>query len=390
MQTKVDRRTIRLERDDAALAELEGGRAAWLDRELVLARLLCRIDRKAAFLAAGAASVEELASRRGYDGPRARDLCRLGYALDAVPGLEEELRRDRIRFPAACALGRIYSDPTLLEPDDAWLDWAREERLPDLRRRIQRRIESVRQQGPADRLWSAYVTTRTADMVARCRLVAAQKAGRVLTNGQLLDVFATGYLAEHDPLERTVGTRRLPPTSERPHDRTIPAEVSRALEERSGGLCEFGACERPAVETCHVVPHHTGSGRETTDLVRGCRPHHKAFDAGWIHFLGWTDAKDERGAGLPVFLAIETKEILRPKPRPTAGEACRHPEWLLRAIGSRLRRRLERRARAGGADRARRPSAAASGSPPRRTRRRPSVRESARDAAGGSAPRAPP
>ena len=90
----------------------------------------------------------ELASRRGYDGPRARDLCRLGYALAAEPTLEERLRANEIGFPAACALGRIYADPLLLAPGDEWIHWARFERLVDLRRRIQQRVETVRQGGP--------------------------------------------------------------------------------------------------------------------------------------------------------------------------------------------------------------------------------------------------
>jgi hypothetical protein len=372
MVRRVDQRTLHYEPDDEALAEVAARRADWLEQQLALARLFCRIDRRAAFIPAGCSSVAEFASRRGYDGPRARELCRLGYALAAEPALAGLLRANQIGFPAACAIGRIHQDPLLLAPDDEWVHWARFGRLRDLRRRIRERVESVRQQRPADRPFSAYVTARTAEKVDRCREVASQRAGVMLTNGQLLDVFSTGYLLENDVLERgeperegpgdgepgdmpeqgargrATGTRRLPPTDERPHDRTIPAEVSRALEERSGGLCEFGACERPATESCHLVPHRDGSGREVADLVRGCRVHHKAFDAGLLRFLGFTRADDALGAGLPVFQVVGTNEILQPKPRrrpgSTAGVGEEQPAWLLRALGKRLRRRLLGRA----------------------------------------------
>jgi hypothetical protein len=119
------------------------------------------------------------------------------------------------------------------------------------------------------------------------------------------------------------------PTLERPHDRRVPAEVARAIEERSGGLCEFGSCERVSTELCHLVPHREGSGREVTDLVQGCRPHHKAYDAKLLEFLGWTDDK------LPCFIVQETREILEPKPRPAARDPAERPDWLLKAIGRR-------------------------------------------------------
>ena len=346
MQMRVDQRTIRFERDDEALAEVEARREGWLDQELGLARLFCRIDLKAAYVPASCGSVKELASRRGYDATRAQDLCLLGYALEAEPELEVLLRANEIGFAAALALGRVYQDPLFLEPEDEWVRWARFERLTDLKRRIRRRVESVRQGRRADVAWSAHVTARTAENLARCRQVASQKAGLLLTNGQLLDVVSTAYLLENDELEQEERARRLPPTQERPYERTIPAEVARALEERSGGLCEFGSCERLALETCHLVAHREGSGREVEDLVRGCRLHHKLFDAGRIRFLAFTRSDDPFGAGLPVFLALETNELLQPKPRPKPGSTAvteeEQPEWLLRALGTRLRRRLAR------------------------------------------------
>jgi hypothetical protein len=457
MATRVDRRTVHFESDEEALAEVADRRADWLEQEFAFARLFCRIDRQAAFVPAGCSSVQELASRRGYSTRHVRDLTRLGHALAGEPELEALLRANEIGFDVACALGRIHRDPDLPRPDDEWVQWARFERLAELNRRIRQRIEEVRQGCRDVRPWNAHVTARTAENLLRCRQIASQKAGRLLTHGQLLDVLSTGYLLDEDVAEREghgpgTGTRRLPPTAERPYDRTIPAEVVRALEERSGGLCEFGSCERPAMETCHLEPHRDGSGREVENLVRGCRLHHKAFDAGLIRFLGWTRSEDELGAGLPAFRVEESNEILRPKPRPHAGsrlgqEPDGPPAWLLRALPARHRGRLaapaghaaasdadgepDRGAASGNgsdpdgmsgstdgagtcrdAGRARappgdpgpgaagmriaawlaaaRPTAAIRGSRPRRSRRRPCGRGSGRDAAGGWALRGRP
>ena len=202
MKRRVDQRTLHYEPDHEALAEVERRRADWLEQQLALARLFCRIDRRAAFFPAGCSSVAELASRRGYDGPRARELCRLGYALAAEPALAGLLRANADHLPRRL---RHRAHPPgsawLLAPDDEWIRWARFERLCDLRRRIRRRVESVRQQRPADRPFCAYVTARVAEKVERCREVASQRAGVMLTHGQLLDVLATAYLLEHDALE---------------------------------------------------------------------------------------------------------------------------------------------------------------------------------------------
>ena len=353
MSIRVDQRTLHFERDDEALQEARDGRAAWLDQQLELARLFRRIDAKAAFVPAGCSSVASFASHIGYEGRLARELSQLGYALEAEADLEQLLRDNEIGFAAACAIGRIHRDPELLDPDDEWIQWARFERLADLNRRIDRRVETVRQGRRADIHFSAHVTSRVAANVSRCRTIASRKAGRMLTNGQLLDLFATGYLLQHDALEQDVrtwgkgsGLRRLPPTETRPGDRTIPAEVTRALEERSGGVCEFGSCAHPAREICHLRPHAEGSGREVQDLAQGCHLHHTAYDAGLIRFLGWTSAEDAEGAGLPAFLVVETNDILRPKPRPKQGGGTQPveelPTWLVRALDERERKRLRR------------------------------------------------
>ena len=150
-----------------------------------------------------AAPSPELASRRGYDGPRARELCRLGYALAAEPALGGAAARQPDRLPRRL---RHRSHPPGPGPPRARRRvgplGALRAASPTCGAASAQRVESVRQGRPADRPLSAYVTARTAEKVDRCRQIASQKAGVMLTNGQLLDVLSTGYLLENDVLER--------------------------------------------------------------------------------------------------------------------------------------------------------------------------------------------
>ena len=332
------------ERDDEAIEQLRRGREAWFERELTLAKLLGRIDRQAAYRPARAAKTRELAERFGYDPDRAGELVLLGHALAGEPGLEAALREGRIRWPAARALGLIHRDPTLLRPGDAWLAWATALRIRDLRRHIRTRIESVRQQEQATRSFTAAITARTEEEIALARRLASAKAGQPLTNGQLVRALATTYNDLFDPLRKTPSRRRMPDTATRPWERGIAAETIRTILRRSGGLCEFGPCERDATEFCHLRPHARGSGREANDLVHGCHRHHSDFDAQAIEFLGWSEE------GGPTFMVLPTGEILLPKPPPEDPRLPPRPGWLARAT-RRPGRRGRRKPKAGGSGR---------------------------------------
>ena len=66
-----------------------------------------------------------------------------------------------------------------------------------------------------------------------------------------------------------------------------------------------------------------------------CGAHHRLYDKGFISFVMWTT--DD----LPVFRVNETGELLLPKPRPEERERAKgeRPDWLLRAIGKKVRKR---------------------------------------------------
>ena len=115
--------------------------------------------------------------------------------------------------------------------------------------------------------------------------------------------------------EKPPRRRRLPPTSEVPGSRTIPAAVQRAVLERAGGRCEFGGCPRRAgLQYVHLQAHTEGGDREATNLARGCKTHHKQYDKGDIRLVGWTE-EGPPGVARPIFRVWKTGKLLRPKDR---------------------------------------------------------------------------
>ena len=317
-------------RDDETVARLRAEQAAWIDREIALAKDLAVLDAKRAFLYERAASVEELAARIGYVGFRARELALAGHALNAEPAYETYLRKNEIVFAALVAVGQLYRDPEFwIDEADDWVHAVRFKRLKDLRKLVRIRIEELRQRRTV-RAWTAFISEETREDLEECRVVASKKAGRPLTRGQLLTVLSTFYRIKNDIRVKPARARRMPPTVERPHDRTVPADAVREVRARSGGYCEFGGCGRIAMHLCHIEPHRHGGSREALNLVDGCRIHHRQFDDHEIRFLAFTD--DKR----PVFIVEGSNEILSPKPPPDDPVRSEPEEWLLKATGQRV------------------------------------------------------
>lgn len=348
----VDHRQIHYERDDEAFARIEALRPVLLDSQIELARLLARVHRSGALMSWSCRSVEELARRLGFHGSQARQLLHLGYLLAARPDVEEGLRGRTVDLEKACELGRLYMCPEALEaePGRNWVEDAGGMRLRDLRRDIRQRIETIRQGVPCNEVYTATVSAETKEDLHRCQQVASGKARQTLTRGQALTALARHYLLSFDPMQKKRRPRRMPPTNERLYDRGVPAEVVDALWARSGGVCEFGPCEHPVVEICHLSPHRAGSPREVGDLVLGCGAHHKSYDAGWMAHAGWTDdgrpifelrsGPGSAGDGGPSG-AGGAGRTLQPKPRPRPDATRTAPAWLLRAIGRAPRKRKQ-------------------------------------------------
>ncbi len=350
MKHPLDPREAHFERDHAAAERLAALRNAWLEDKFERARLFRRMDVNHAYVGEGCGSLSHFATRLGYDFQQAKNMAWLGYALDGCPGLEEAVRDKRLMLAQAYEIGKLYQFPELVLEEDDWLQTALGKTLKALRSLVRKRLEAMRQDVSSTTTMVLELGAAAKDDFDEARMLAMQKARRPLSNSQAAWVFARYYREAMDPREKREGTRRMPPTIERPDQRGIPAAVVRRIWKRSGGICEFGQCDKVATEFCHVKDHRgwrqgNPSGRETSDLVHGCHLHHVLYDSGEIEFVSWSDdsplptAQDHltpRGdvAGRPVFRNAATGELLFPKPWPEAREEIEAPEWLQRALGT--------------------------------------------------------
>jgi len=349
-----DRRVTRGKADPATVQSLEGLRPIWFETQIALARDFYRMHLHGAFLFEKSASIPQFASLKGFDGENAWRLLELGYALSGLPGLEEALRDGRVVFPSACALGPVFRDPELfLREDDRWLEWAALKPLRDLRRLVRERVAEARNQPPKKLTVHADVTAETKDILLEAQKIASGKAKRLLQMGDTLDVVARSYVLVMDPTYKLPRERRLPDTAERPWSRQVPAEVVRAILKRSGGLCEFGNCERPGAELCHLHPHAEGSAREKEDLVLGCHTHHTLLDRDLLQFVTWTQD------GRPLFRGTRDDALLLPKPLPEDRGRVQVPDGLVPALtpaaGRIMRRLLKKQAEVEAAGKAKDP-----------------------------------
>jgi hypothetical protein len=285
-----DQRRLAAQAAPGALAYLRGARNPWLDQQIAVAKALATVEASGAFLLEGHASIVECAVRLGYPGSMARQLADLGRALAAAPELEAEMRNGGVPLPNAAALGWVLSRPEYHRPGDDWLWHARVESLRALRRRVKRRVEEVEQRAPGVVDVTVHVPEAVKADFDRARVVASRRTGSTLTEGQAFAHVLDDYLDAHDPARVAPGHRRVGPTAGRPRSRYVPVTVRRALEERSGGCCEFAGCpNRIFLQTAHFKPHREGSGRELEDLGRLCSRHHLMLDAGTITFAGLDD-----------------------------------------------------------------------------------------------------
>ncbi len=294
MRITADKRSIRARRHPTADDRIARRLRTLRDLQIRLARDLARVDADAHFVFSGCASVVEYARKLGFSTPEARMLTNLGKTLIAAPEAEARVRSGEVSVEAAALIGRVLAHPELRRAGDDWLTAAATDPLRVLRRRIRERFELHAQGELGVEEVSVFVTASVKDDFDRAREVASQKAGKPLTDGQTFTRVVGFYLQKNDPLRQKGGTRRLGDTGAMPRSRYIPAEVRRAVRDRSGGACEVPSCDRKiGLQFAHRTPHRHGGGREVDDIGSLCTRHHVLYDAGRIP---WPIAPAERGA----------------------------------------------------------------------------------------------
>jgi hypothetical protein len=322
-----DRRWAEAQEDPEGEALVVALVAEYLDRRLRIARVLVRLQDRGTFRLSACSSIVDYARRLGIPAAEARAIVDLGRTLDecvpvaaagegpapadapVVATVEDRVRAGRLTVENAAFVGRLYAKPGCVRAEDDWFRCAETLTVPELRRRVNERIEEVAQGVPEVVALSMHVTRTAREDFHRARVIASRSAGLILTEGQTLTLLVREYLDLHDDACRGARDRRVGPTSEAPDRRYIPAAVKRAVLERSGDRCEVPNCtHRTFLEFAHRRPHACGGDREEQNLLRLCHAHHVQFDADVLLFAGWRD-------GRPTFRNARGEDLRSNAPR---------------------------------------------------------------------------
>ncbi len=253
---------------------------------LLDARDLWRVLRIGGLDALGFSNPGDLAESLGLSADEGRRLLSLAGALDGWPGVpgwpgaEERLLDGRLNPDKAASLARLLEIEGATRPDDTWLAWAEQESTADFQRRVNRRCEEALRGEPVEKI-GGWVSQDGVASFRRARKILSRKAERRVSRGEAIEVLAEYYLDREDPMRVEARRRRLADTEEIPGERTIPAEVRRAVRARARDRCEFPRCSFDTwLEFAHIFPHRLGGSREAHNLLFLCGTHHRAMDGG--------------------------------------------------------------------------------------------------------------
>jgi hypothetical protein len=278
--------------DEGELAVQAFCRIAAAMRVLALraARALAAIERTGIHHDQGSSSIGEFGERNCMSAHQARALLDVGRALDALPGLLDDVLSGAIPLGSAAILGEITRCCEALRVERDWYGLARDMSANELRRLYMRRRAEMRAGEPVEEV-AAYVTHRVHDDLHRARDLVSRRMHEVVTMGEALGVVAGEWLDDHDPLRGKEGTRRLPDTSTIPDPRFVPAEVDREVRRRNDDRCIVPFCDnRIWVEMSHRIAHAVGGSREARNIDQICDGHHDLFGAGLLRITGPPDA----------------------------------------------------------------------------------------------------
>lgn len=315
LKIQTDRRAIDAEPDPEGERFAASIAKEYLDVRLRLAHALLRIERGGTYHLSSCSSIVQYGVRLGIPAAEARMLVDLGRALaashaeadaSATPTgstVEDRVRSGALSVENVALVGKLLEKPGIVQPGEGEVWFARAQSMPtsELRRKVNERLEQAAQSVIELLPITLHATPKTREGFARARAIASRHAAVALTEGQTFAALVNHYLDAEDELRRGEGSRRLGSTAERPAERYVPANVRRAVLERSQDRCEVPGCpHRTFLELAHIHSHTESGSREADNLLRLCHAHHTQFDADCLAFAGWHDGhpqfRDARGA----------------------------------------------------------------------------------------------
>ena len=257
--------------------------------EIEVAKALVPLHESRSFTRDGSGSIGQYAEKRGVDRQQVYRVWRLGQAMVAKPELEQKVRDNEVPSANASAVGRVLSDPKLLNEGDDWVGVAEQGTKAEVQDAVQARIEKKRQPKPRTYSLGFHVSKEALEAYRKLMKLLSRKRRSAQTPGQVFAFAMDSGLELIDADRKAPRKRRAGPTSNKPSSRYVPAEVRRKLRERSGNTCEYPGCDNDLfLEKSHGLPKRKGGGQELEDLAELCNCHHGQRDAGEFLQVGWT------------------------------------------------------------------------------------------------------
>ena len=326
-----DRRRLASPSGTAALEHARAEIRHANEHDVLLGKLLAQVERDRSYVAEGCSSAQHWAEMNGLDRGRAASLIGAGRSFAVLPDAARAVLDGEVTPQAAGVVGRLVPStpmlPPAVQPDPqqqaaqdaavadrarAFLDHAKTTPTHRLVRDVNAENERVKQ---GERVVPLHFDVKEGvrDGWRLAKKIACRRAGRALTEGEAFALVTDDFLLRHDrdnlSGRKQPRERRMGPTSERPDDRVIAAEVRREVKARSKGHCEFPGCSNGTfLQLCHLVAHRDRGDREAGNFVDLCTQHHTMLDKGLIRFF----ARTERGVS---FVLMSTGEVIDPDPR---------------------------------------------------------------------------
>ncbi|MDA1193633.1 MAG: hypothetical protein O2894_00450, partial [Planctomycetota bacterium] len=245
----------------------------------------------------GCANITQYGRLVGFDGRRAREYAAAGRVIERHSPAAQALLSGVIGIEALAALEPLFTqaDLRLLDEEGKQLDdaatlaWAAVRPEREIRDAVMRRKEEVRAQAVIVSR-TLHLTRQGARDLERTRVLVSRSERRPLSMSEAAACAFREFVARHDSLERSAGSRRLPAMPRRAdgqrHPRAIPAEVKRQLMRTYGDVCAIEGCDHDIwLENAHHVPHALGGGNELEDQQRICAVHHRMKDHGELRWV---------------------------------------------------------------------------------------------------------
>lgn len=254
-------------------------------------------------------------------GREASDTAAIGRALRLLPGLEAAVMDGRTTPEAAAILALLGRRPDSIGSEAEWLERAQHLSAKELRKVVRQHLRDAGELARR-RPVSCDLSEQGAKDLDRAMVLAAPSSETPVGIREAVETALRFYVKRKDPLERTPGKRRMPPTDapDAPRSRTVPADVNRTVFERAKRKCRLPFCDNDRfLERVHVFQRHCDGGcREAKNLDAHCPFDHGLQERGLIRNVGTTDDPvfvDERGRSLHerdlVLEANDVSEVAR-------------------------------------------------------------------------------